>query len=273
MKAYLRFTLMTLAVLALGPGWTIAAEREGRLKQGEYNPEHESVEMFSAIDQGQIEVKFIAKDSTEANVMIKNKTNKPLNVQLPEAFVGLPVLAQFGGGGNVGGGGNRGGGGGFGGGGNQGAGGGFGGGGGGGGFGGGGGGGGNFFNVPAEKVGDLKVALVCLEHGKKEPRAAIAYEIHPVAKFTSDPAVHEMLKLFGQGQIDQRSAQAAAWHLASKMSWQELRDKQVIRATGQRYPWFSQQELQRAASLVGAAEQQSKQRPQASPGEQVSLGK
>ena len=118
-----------------------------------------------------------------------------------------------------------------------------------------------------EKVGDLKVGLVCLEHGKKDPRAAIPYEIRPIASFTSDTSVHEMLKLFGQGQIDQRSAQAAAWHLASKMSWQELKDKQVIRATGKRYPWFSQDELKRAAALVSASHQLAKDRPQVSPGE------
>jgi hypothetical protein len=259
--------LLAVALLAAGPAG-LAAERSAKLKLGEYNPAHDSVEMFAAMEEGQIEVKFIPKDSTEANVLIKNKTDKPLNVQLPEAFAAVPILAQFGGGGF--GGGQQGGGGfGGGGGGNQGAGGGFGGGGGGGFGGGAGGGGGNFFNVPAEKVGDLKVPLVCLEHGKKEPRAAIPYRIIPLAKFTTDPAVYEMLKLFGQGQIDQRSAQAAAWHLASKMSWQELRDKQIVRLTGQRYAWFSPQELGRAVSLVNAAHQLAKERPQASPGEQT----
>jgi hypothetical protein len=244
----------------------LAAERIAKLKPGEYNPAHESVEMFQAMEDGQIEVKYIPKNSTEANVLIKNKTEKPLNVQLPDAFAALPVLAQFGGG-NQGGGGFGGGGQG-GGGGNQGAGGGFGGGGG-GGFGGGGGGGG-FFNVAPEKVGELKVATVCLEHGKKEPRPAVPYEIKPITSFTSDPAVHEMLKLFAQGRIDQRSAQAAAWHLASKMSWQELRDKQVIRATGRRYAWFSPQELQRAFALVNAAQELAKEKPQVSPGQQAS---
>ncbi len=256
---------MALAMLALGP--TLAAERSAKLKPGQYNPAHASVEMFQAMEQGQIEVKIIPKDSTEANVLFKNKTDKPLNVQLPEAFAALPVLAQFGGGGGQGGfgGGGQGGGGG----GNQGGGGGFGGGGGQGG-GQGGGGGGNFFNVAPEKVGEVKVALVCLEHGKKEPRAAIPYEIVPITKFTSDPAVHEMLKLFAQGRIDQRSAQAAAWHLASKMSWQELAAKQVIRATGRRYPWFAKEELQRALALVNAAQEQAKDRPQSSPGQQAS---
>src|SRR5687768_9988684 len=118
-KAYSRFTaLMALAVLALGPAWCVGAERAPKLKLGDYNPDHASVEMFAAMEEGQIEVKIIAKDSTEANVLIKNKSGKPLNVQLPEAFAAVPVLAQFGGqqgGGQQGGGGNQGGGGGFGG--------------------------------------------------------------------------------------------------------------------------------------------------------------
>jgi hypothetical protein len=50
------------------------------------------------------------------------------------------------------------------------------------------------------------------------------------------------------------------------MSWQELRDKQVIRATGKRYPWFTQQELERAMNLSSAAQQLAKDRPQVSPG-------
>jgi hypothetical protein len=116
----------------------------------------------------------------------------------------------------------------------------------------------------------LKLPTVCLEHGKKEPRAAVPYEIRPIESFTSDPAVHELLKLFGKGGIDQRSAQAAAWHLANKMTWQELRAKQVVRANGQRYQWFSDLELQRAMSLATAAQQQAGKNSQPSPGEQAS---
>jgi hypothetical protein len=246
-----------------------AAERMAKLKQNAYNPQHDSVEMFQAIQDGQIEVKFIPKDSTEANVLIKNKTDKPLNVQLPEAFAGVPVLAQFGGMGMGGGMGGMGGG-------SQSVGGGGGGagaaGGLGGGIGGGGiGGGGNFFNVAAEKVGEWKVTTVCLEHGKKEPRAAVPYEIRPISAVSEDPAVHEMLKLLGHGEIDQRSAQAAAWHLVNKMSWQELAAKQIVRANGQRFSWFSPQELHRGMQLANAARQLAGDRSPLSPGEQAAV--
>ena len=256
--------LAGMLVLAAMPGAMLAGEPSPRPKHGEFNPADQTVELFGAMADGQLEVKFIPKDSTQARVLIKNKTDKPLNVQLPEAFAGVPVLAQgFGGGGfggDMGGGGGGGGG--------QGVGGGFGGGGG-GGFGGGAGGGagGNFFNVPAEKMGELKVACVCLEHGKKEPRAAIPYEIRPISSFTDDPAVQEFVKLFGQGQFDQRTAQAAAWHLSSKMSWQELAAKQVVRANGRHYAWFHPQELRGAVRMVNVAAEMARQRPVQSPGE------
>ena len=232
----LSLKLMLAAVLIFSVTIASAAERKGRrLKAGEYNPDNESVEMFAAMEAGQIEVKLIHKDSTRARIIIKNKSDKPLNVELPKAFAGVPVLAQFGGGqqGGGGGGGQGGGqqssGGGGGGGGQQG--------------GGQGGGQGGFFNVPAEKVGQVRVACVCLEHGKDEPRPAIPYDIKPITAFTSDPAVHELCRMLGEGKLDQRAAQAAAWHLANGMSWEELAAKQIKRLNGPSYPYFSRQEI------------------------------
>ncbi len=119
--------------------------------------------MFAAIEKGDIAVQLILKDSTQCRVLIENKTDKPLNVKLPDAFAGVPVLAQRGGGGGGGGGGSRSSGSGSKGGGQQSM---------GGGMGGGGmmGGGMGMMNVPPEKVGQLDVPVVCLEHGKRDPR-------------------------------------------------------------------------------------------------------
>ncbi len=137
-----------------------------------------TVEMFAAMKSGELDVKFIPKDDREARITIKNKTKRPLTVKLPAKFAAVPVLAQRGG--------AMGGMGGMGGGMNQGMGGGMGGGmmgGGGGMMGGGGGMGGGMFNVPAEVVDDVKtvriaaekaanfkVATVCLDYGKRDPR-------------------------------------------------------------------------------------------------------
>jgi hypothetical protein len=242
-----------LAALMVAPA--VAEEECGpgaRPKPGAFNPEHESVEMFSAVDEGQIEVKVIMKDEFQGRVFITNKTDQPLNIKLPEVAAAVPVLAQFcpcggGAGGGAGLGGCAGGTGGTGG--QQGAGGGMM-----GGMGMGMGGmGGGFFNVPAEKVGELAFRSVCLDHGKDSPRPAAKYQIVPLADYTSDPAVAEMLKMYLKGKVSQSVAQAAAWHFCSGMSWEELSAKQLRRATGQRQPYFSAAEINAARHIAGAA--------------------
>jgi len=265
-----------------------AAGRGKAPKPGQYNPDDKTVELFQAIKDGQIDVKLIPKDSTECGVLIENKTRQPLNVKLPEAFAGVPVLAQVGGAGiNPGGlgvGGNNrnrnnnsG---------NQG----FGGGMGGMGMGMGGmgmGGMGMFnvppeqvgqnapamFNVPPEKVGKLKVDTVCLEHGKAEPRAAMKYEIKPIDQFTDKKEVYELCRMLGTGRINQRAAQAAAWHLNNNMNWQELAAKRLKYANGTSRPYFSPQELQTGMQLAGAAAKlaQQREKPDKTPSTATSL--
>ena len=93
-----------------------------------------------------------------------------------------------------------------------------------------GGGGGGFFNVPAEKGNTMKVAaekstqfkvgLVCLEHGKRNPTPKVPYELRPIDSFTSKPGVVELLTLFGDSKVDQRSASGG---LAPEQ-WHELAD-------------------------------------------------
>ncbi len=89
-----RFILVgSVVVLALLPALLIAAE--GRApKSGVDNANQETVDMFSAMEKGQIAVKLIPKDSTQSRIFIENKTDKPLSVKLPETFAAVPVLAQ-----------------------------------------------------------------------------------------------------------------------------------------------------------------------------------
>jgi len=232
------------AIVLLLAGVTWAAEGRAT-KNGEYNPADATVEMFAAIEKGDIAVKLIPKDSTQARVLIENKTRKPLNVKLPEAFAGVPALAQAGGGGgghssNRNNNNNS----------NQTTGGGMGMGGGGMGMGGGGGG---FFNVAPEKVGQFKVATVCLEHGKREPHEQVPYDIKPLEKFTTKAGVRELCQLLSSGQINQRAAQAAAWHLCNNMSWEELAAKRLRFANGTSQPYFSQEEIQSGIKIAFAA--------------------
>ena len=264
---WLRWLILAVAVALVCP-LALAADRTAKAPE----PALEAVEMFAAIEAGQIGVQLIPKDSTECRVLIENKTKKPLSVKLPDAFAGVPVLAQpgMGMGGGLGGGGMGGGrGGGMGGGGGMqsmgGGMGGMGGMGGGGMMGGMGGGGMGMFNVPPEKVGKFKVQTVCLEHGKDEPRPAMKYEIKPIGEFTDRVQVHELCRLVGSG-MNQRVAQAAAWHLSNDMSWQELAAKQLRFANGTRAPYFSGQEIRAAMQAATMATQLAERRQQESPG-------
>ena len=202
------------------------------------------VEFFQAISDDQIEAKFIPKNAEGATVIVKNKTDKPLSIQMPAAFAGLPVLAQIGGAG--GGGGGLGGGGGGGGGGGQAM---------GGGMGGGMGGmGGGMFNVGPERVGKLKVATVCLEHGKDDPNPRMAYEMKPITDFTQDQQLIEVVKMLGRGQLDQSVAQAAAWHLSDDLSWNQLVNKVKVRhLNGSVKMFFTPQQVQNAMQAVQIA--------------------
>jgi hypothetical protein len=245
----------SLTALLLLATILLAAEGKGRpAKIGPVNPNAETVEMFAAIEKGDIAVKLIPKDSTECRVLIENKTNKPLNVKLPEAFAGVPVLAQVAGGPvgghsgrsggssrNSNGGGNQGMGGGMGGGGMM---------------------GGGMFGVPPEQVGKFKVPTVCLDHGKAEPRAAVPYEIKPIERYTSKPGVRELCQMIGSGQISQRAAQAAAWHLNNDMSWEELTNKRLRRANGTSQPYFSPAEIQAGRQIAATAVHVAKEKGQ-----------
>ena len=223
----------------------------------------ESVEMFSAMESGDVEVIIKTKSSADANIIVKNNSDKPLAIGMPAAFSAVPVLRQggFGGGGGGLGGGGRGGGGGFGGGGGQqGIGGGAGGGRGGGGFGGGGGGrggggGGGVFNIPPGKVGKVAIKTVCLEHGKKEPKSHIDYVIQPLEALNSDPKVKEMIRMLAEDEVSQNVAQAAAWNVTDNLSWEELSVKNRVESQmgGRTERYFNRNELLIAQQAVAVS--------------------
>jgi hypothetical protein len=209
-----------------------------------------AVDLFAAIDSGQVEVKVIPKDSTQLRVMVENKTDKPLTVKLPDAFAAVPILAQAaarnnGNNNNN----NRG---------NQGVGGGMG-----MGMGMPGGMGMGMMNIAPEKVGTLKaVPTVCLDYGKGEPRAAIPYTIKPIDDYTTQPGVREICEMLGKGKINQRVAQVCAWHLNNGLTWEQLTSKKLHFADGSTRPYFTPQEIQAAVQVSAVAVQAAKQRTQ-----------
>ena len=216
-----------------------------------------SHDVLAAEAAGLIALKYIPNDSRSAQVVVENKSDQPLTLRLPDAFAGVPVLAQFGmggiGGGGMGGGmGGGGGGQAMGGGGMGGMGGGMGGM---GGMGGGMGGmGGGMFSVPPETTKVVKVATVCLEYGKDEPSPRLPYRMVRLDSFSEDPALAAIVVALGRGEIPQKVAQAAAWHLSSGRSWQQLAAEKIDRAGGvPDLQYFSMAELLAARQVVAIA--------------------
>lgn len=258
-----RIRLLSVAALTMAlfaTGSSLAAKKSGAITKPKYDPEAPVVELFAGMESGQLASKLIMKNEFSGNLLIENKTDGPLTVQMPDSFVGVHVLNQFGGGLGGGGlgGGQQGGGGGA-----QTAGGGAGGGLGGSGLGGAGLGGGNaggFFSIPPERVVRLPFNSVCLEHGKPTPRPRMEYVIRPVEEFSENPLLRELLVMISTGRVNQKVGQAAAWHLSSGKSWRELAtmlDNHVGRPDS---PHFNYAELQAAQALLASAKVRAEQR-------------
>ena len=229
------------------------------------------------MDAAKVTIKLTPKDAMGGTVLIENKTTKPQSVKIPEAVVGISIHAQLGNqglgnlfgannGGQNNGGGNP--------------------------FAGGAGqqiqGGGvgmnmmnpgnNFpgngqnngiqnpgngqqinpgigiFSIPAEKVISLKFNCVCLEHGKPEPDASSRYTLIPFSKVSNDPVLYQPLVAVGTGRVDAQAAQAAVWHQANRMSFQELADKMHPQSPGvSPASFFTLDQIQRAKDLVTQA--------------------
>ena len=250
--------------VALAPGVLTAAQgAEGVARLGKPDPKFETVELFAAIEGGKIEARLIPRDSKHCRVLVENKTDRPLNVQFPAAFAGVPVLAQFvppnpmdgqqppqdgqkpqpiGGPftnpqmnprmnpGNQGPMFNPRG-------------------------------NGPLFSVSPEKVGELKLATICLEYGKPEPKAKIPYQLKRIDEVTDKPGVLELCCLMARSDVTQQAAQVAAWHLNNAKTWEELRDMKtssLVPVT----PMFTREEIEAGKKLAEEALRLAKDRPE-----------
>jgi hypothetical protein len=259
------------------------------LRNLKLDPTAGKVELFAGMEGGSLSTRMIADDIHGGNLFIENKTNKPLTVLMPPAFVGVHVLKQMGGmmggmgggmggmgggmggmGGGMGGGGMGGGqgmGGGMGGGGMGGMGGGMGGMGGGmggmgggmGGMGGMGGGGGGFFSIPPFKVAQVPFQSVCLNHGRPDPMPQMTYRIMKLEDYTDNRVLQQTVRMYGTGQMDYPAAQAATWHLTDNKSLSELASMAKYGIEGDettKEPIFSQNELRQAQEVLAIAKKQ-----------------
>jgi hypothetical protein len=201
-------------------------------------------DVLAAESAGLVTVKYIPNDSRSAQIVVTNRSDRPLTLRLPEQFAGVPVLAQMGG--------NGGGQAGFGAGGigaapqttggagpqNQ-------------GMNIGGAQGGGMFSLPPEKTRVVKVTTVCLEHGKPEPSPLRPYRLVELESYSNDPRLAELMTSIGKGEVSQKVAQAAAWHIANGLTWERLAAEKIDHAGGDPdEPFFTPAELRAAFQVV-----------------------
>ena len=191
-------------------------------------------DVLDAEAAGLVTVKFIPNDSRSAQILVTNKSNQPLTLKMPAAYAGVPVLRQMGPGGMGGGMGGMGG-----------------------GMGGMGGGMGGMpggaFSVPPEKTKVMRITTVCLEHGKKEPSSRMAYKLVALETFSTDPKLQSLLEALGRGELSQKVAQAATWHVANGLTWEALSAKKIDRLGRPDDAWFTPNELMMAHRSVAVA--------------------
>jgi hypothetical protein len=242
----------------------LAAARPGPVKKLSVDPDAREVELFAAIEAGELEARLVARDARHGNLLVTNKTEDPLTVKLPRAVVGVHVLKQFlppqnqqgafgvqnlsptepsqalgvgfGGSGlgplgpvlnNLGG----------------------------------------MFSVPAERTVQIRISSVCLQYGKPDPASHMEYRVEPVEEFTRDAALQEFLYDFGTDYkpgriVDYGAVQAAAWRLSNRMSWEALRGIPGDNPGG---GYFTRGQIEAAHQWTDRATDAAKRRPPEEP--------
>jgi hypothetical protein len=261
MVRFLSHSLAMVAFLVSITGLSLRAESPAKPAKNDPLPQ----DVFAAIAAGDLEVGVVPRDERRLTIQMKNKTDRPLTIQMPPALAAAPILAQQpfpfpgggfpnpnanrnqqapqqlglpGGQGNNGGnlfGGNRGG----------------------------------IFNIPAGRAIKIKADCVCLEYGKPEPDTRMKYELKPLASVCDKPELVAVLQSLGSEQINQRVAQAAAWHLTNDLSWDQLANLIQRQVGGVKEMQFQTSEVAAAKSYLQRlpAQQQPKQTNERSPGE------
>lgn len=259
------FGLLSFApLMAQTPESKPEKSQDGK-KQLEKQPAIIEIEFFEAIEKGYIEYSIIPKNSLNSRLTVVNKTDKRLDVAMPNAFAAIPasVVAQFdnyGGSGsnnrnsnnrggnnnNNNGGGNQS----YGGGGNS--------------YGNSGGGygnnsrsgrGGSNWSIAPEKAVQKDLLTVCLEHGKREPNRNVEYVMRPMSVFTDNLETAILCEKLGDGELEQGAVQAAVWHIENGLSWEALEKKARIQPGKRPVPYFHPQQIDNAKYMTDASQE------------------
>jgi hypothetical protein len=242
-------TLLVCASLSLAA--LLPAAIRQPIRKPVYDPALPVVELFTAIEEGAIEATVVAKNSHESNLFLTNKGAAPVSVQIPHTVGAVHVLKQFlppggnngqpigpgnantgnGQGQPVGGGpaGNQkngfnainglp---------------------------------GGAIFSVPSEKSIQVPLKTLCLAWGQPDPQPRMTYRLVPIETVAKDADLRAVIGQYVGGDLDEKTAQAATWHLANGRSWKELADERVGRIGGLAgKPMFSDKQLKAAQAEV-----------------------
>lgn len=259
---------------------TLMGASRGAITKPTLNPDAPVVELFEGIDKDQFEARLVASNAHEGKIFITNKTDKPLTVAVPKGLVGVQILAQnqFGNpfnqigqgnglnngqmngmqgqngtaqtvGGNAGLMGQNGpqnglqnGNNGFNPGMNQfpGA--------------------GIMFSIPPEKTVQLGFNSVCLNYGLREPHAGMKYKLAKAETVTTDPVLLQLLEDYSP-RTARAAQQAAAWHLANGLTWDQIAQLADQKIPGDLVPLFTAQQIQAAKVLVEKSEKSAVDRP------------
>ena len=108
------------------------------------------------------------------------------------------------------------------------------------------------FCIAPEKVAQLRLPTVCLDHGHPDPRPAMRYQLAPITAISECKELALLCRQLGYDPESQRVAQAAAWYFSNEKSWEELEGIVVHRLARPDQPFFTRDEITKAKSLVKA---------------------
>lgn len=199
------------------------------------------ISVFEAVQNGQLEVRVVARHAHQLTLLLHNKSDKALAVGLPAVFAAVPVLpdrdsrtpsttqpqalgvaytdpsgsavsskAAVQPWGAV----NRGG----------------------------------VLSVGPGRVVRKTLRSVCLEYGSPEPTPRDKYQLAPIEDVESNQLVSQLLHFLRPDS--QRVIQLAAWHLNNKMSWQQLAGIRIPSLPGRPGGPFLRREVETAYRLV-----------------------
>ena len=86
--------LLLIAVVFAGGIICMSLENEALAAESKQSSRTPTIDVLDAQSQGLVSVRYIPNSSKSAQVIVTNKTKRPLSLRLPASFAGIPVLAQ-----------------------------------------------------------------------------------------------------------------------------------------------------------------------------------